>query len=189
MSATNAKQRTKALPIFLYCVAGIVVFLPLVITNSDASGFLYFVVAVPIASIILSILILRRRGRSRLTVIAVLLSYWLISAVIFRHFSQARDASRWLFQAKTYKARVLTLPVPSNGEFRHVEWEGWGFAGGGDTTVYLVVDPSDSLSKPAKDHLSGKFKGISCAVYRVHRLEKHWYTVAFYTGTSWGQCE
>jgi 4a-hydroxytetrahydrobiopterin dehydratase len=99
--------------------------------------------------------------------------------LVFRHFSEVRDASRWLFQAKTYKAGVLAIPPPPNGEFRHVEWEGWGFAGAGDTTVYLVADPSDSLSVPAKDHLSGKFKGISCAVYRVHRLEKHWYTVAF----------
>lgn len=186
MSATNG---TQALRLFLYCVAGIVVFLPLVLTSSDLSGLLYFLVAVPITSIVLGMLTLRRRGRGRLTVIAALLSYWLISALIFRHFSEVRDASRWLFQAKTYKASVSALPVPPNGEFRHVEWEGWGFAGVGDTTVYLVVDPSDSLSKSARDHLSGKFKGILCAVYRVHRLEKHWYTVSFYTDTSWRQCE
>lgn len=63
-----------------------------------------------------------------------------------------------------------------------------GFAGE-DTFVYIVFDPCDSLSAPANDHLSGKFTGISCAVGRVHRLEKHWYTVTFYTDTSWGRCE
>lgn len=133
--------------------------------------------------------VFKRNGSSRLIAIATLLSYWLISGSILRHFSEVRDASRWLFQAKAYKTSVLALPAPPNGDFRHVEWEGWGFAGTGDTTVYLVVDPSDSLSEPAKNHLSGRFAGVSCAVYRIHRLEKHWYTVAFYTDTSWGQCE
>jgi hypothetical protein len=189
MSATNGNQATQARRFFFYCVAGTIAFFPLVVTSSDLSGLLYFLVAVPIASIVLGILVLQRKGRSRLKVIVTLLAYWLISGLIFRHFSEVRDASRWLFQAKTYKASVLAMPVPPNGDFRHVEWEGWGFAGAGDTTVYLVVDPSDSLSEPAKDHLSGKFKGISCSVYRVHRLEKHWYTVAFYTDTAWGQCE
>jgi hypothetical protein len=189
MSATDSRRATQAQRLFLYCVAGIVVFSPLVITSSDLSGLLYFLVAVPAVSIVLGIWTFRRKGRSRLVLIATLLFYWLLSGLIFRNFSVVRDASRWLFQAKTYKASVLALPAPPNGDFRHVEWEGWGFAGAGDTTVYLVVDPSDSLSEPAKNHLSGKFAGVSCAVYRVHRLEKHWYTVAFYTDTSWGQCE
>ena len=186
MSATNG---TQALRLFFCCVAGFVVFLPLLFTSSDISGLLYFLVAVPITSIVLGILTVQKRGRGRLTAIAALLSYWLISALIFMHFSEVRDAGRWLFQAKTYKASVLAQPVPPNGEFRHVEWEGWGFAGSGDTVVYVVVDPSDSLAEPAKNHLRGKFKGISCAAYRFNRLEKHWYTVAFYTDTSWGHCE
>lgn len=188
-SATYGRQATQAQRFLVYCVAGIVVFSPLVITSSDLSGLLYFLIAVPAVSIALGIWIFQRKGRTRLMVIATLLSYWLISGLIFRHFSEVRDASRWLFQAQTYKASVLALPVPPNGDFRHVEWEGWGFAGAGDTTVYLVVDPSDSLSGPAKNHLIGKFTGVSCAAYRIHRLEKHWYTVAFYTDTSWGQCE
>lgn len=186
MSETSGKQPIKARRLCLYCLAGMMVFLPLVITSSDLSGLLYFLVALPTTSIVLGISTLRKRGRGRLMLTAALLSYWLISGMIFRHFSEVRDRSRWLFQARTYKASVLGLPLPLDGEFRHVEWEGWGFAGN-ETTVYLVVDPSDSLSEPAKDHLNGKFKGISCAVYRVHRLEKHWYTVAFYTDTSWGQ--
>ena len=189
MIATFGRQTTQAQRFFLFCVAGIVVFSPLVITNSDLSGLLYFLVAVPVVSIVLGIWVFQRKGPSRMILIATVLSFWLISGLIFRHFSEVRDASRWLFQAKTYKASVLALPVPPNGDFRHVEWEGWGFAGAGDTTVYLVVDPSDSLSEPAKNHLIGKFAGVSCAVYRIDRLEKHWYTVAFYTDTSWGQCE
>ena len=179
MSATYSRQTTQAQRIFLYCFAGVVVFSPLAITSSDLSGLLYFFVAAPAVSIVLGIWVFQRKGRSRLIWVATLLSYWLISGLILKHFSEVRDASRWLFQAKIYKASVLALPVSPNGDFKHVEWEGWGFAGAGDTTVYLVVDPSDSLFEPAKNHLTGKFAGVSCAVYRIHRLEKHWYTVAF----------
>ena len=189
MSATHGRQTTQAQRLFLYCVAGIVVFSPLVITNTDLSGLLYFLVAVPGVSIVLGIRILQRKGWGRPVATATLLSYWLISGLIFRHFSEVRDASRWLFLEKAYKADVLALPVPPNGDFRHVEWEGWGFAGAGNTTVYLVIDPSDSLAEPAENHLTGKFAGVSCPVYRVRRLEKYWYTVAFYTDTSWGECE
>ncbi|WP_158941429.1 hypothetical protein [Granulicella sp. S190] len=125
----------------------------------------------------------------RLITTAALIFYWFISVVIFRHFSEVRDASRWFLHAKAYKARVMALPLSANGEFRHVEWEGWGFAGAGDTVVYLVADPSDSLMTPAETHLIGKFGGIPCPVYRIHHLESHWYTVAFYTDTDWGHCE
>jgi hypothetical protein len=38
------------------------------------------------------------------------------------------------------KRKVLAQPASANGEFRHVEWDGWGWAGQ-DTTVYLVFDP------------------------------------------------
>lgn len=189
MSTKYGRQTTQAQRLFRYCLAAIVVFSPLAITNSDLSGLLYFLVAVPAASIVLGTWVFQREGPFRPIVIAALLSYWLISGLIFRHFSEVRDVSRWLFQAKTYKARVMALPVPPNGDFRHVEWDGWGFAGAGDTTVYLVVDPNDSLAEPYSNHLNGKFDGVSCAVYRIHRLEKHWYTVAFYTDTSWGRCE
>lgn len=189
MSAKNDRQHTHALRPLLYCVGGIAVFLPLVIASSDLSGLVYFLVAVPIASISLIVLAVRRKGRARLTIIAALVLYWLISGMVFRHFSEVRDVSRWLLHAKVYKASVLALPLSSEGEFRHVEWEGWGFAGAGDTVVYLVLDPNDSLSVPAKAHSIGKFDGIPCAVYRIHRLESHWYTVAFYTDTEWGHCE
>ena len=189
MRATYGKQVTQVQRLCLYGVAGIVVFAPLVIASSDLSGLLYFLIAVPAVTIALGISAFRRKGRIRLTLIGTLFFYWLISGFIFRHFSEVRDVSRWVFQAKTYKGSVLAVPVPPNGDFRHVEWEGWGFAGAGDTTVYLILDPSDSLSEPARNHLTGKFDGISCPVYRVRRLEKHWYTVAFYTDTAWGQCE
>ena len=49
-------------------------------------------------------------------------------------------------------------------------------------------DPDDSLATAARSHLSGKFKGIPCEVSEVQRLENNWYTVLFYTDTSWDRC-
>jgi hypothetical protein len=189
MSATYSKQARLAQRLYHYFVAAIVVFTTLVIRSTDLSGLLYFLVVVPAVSIVLGIWAFQRRRLGRLIVLVMLLFYWLISGMIFRHFSEVRDASRWLVQAKLYKATVLALPAPPDGELRHVEWGSRGFAGANDTTVYLVFDWSDSLSVPAKNHASGKFVGISCPVYRIHRLEEHWYTVAFYTDTTWGQCD
>jgi hypothetical protein len=189
MSATYGRHTPKAQRLYHYCVAVIVVLATLVIKSSDLSCLLHFLIVVPAVSIVLGTWAFQRTGRSRLTMIAALLLYWLISGLIFNHFSEVRDASRWLFQAKSYKARVLALPTPPDGGFRHIEWEPRGFVVAPDTSIYLVVDPSGSLSEPAKKHLTGKFIGISCPVYRVHRLEEHWYTITFYSDTAWEQCE
>jgi hypothetical protein len=67
---------------------------------------------------------------------------------------------------------------------RHIEWESTGFAGVANSTLYLVFDPTDSLGAARSP---GKFEGIPCEVLRVHRLERHWYAVLFYTDESWGE--
>jgi hypothetical protein len=86
-----------------------------------------------------------------------------------------------------YKDTVLAQKSRANGEFRHVEWDGWGW-GGQDTTVFLVFDPTDSLSSAASIHQPGKFDGIPCAVPEVNRLESQWYAVRFYTNQDWDRC-
>jgi hypothetical protein len=75
----------------------------------------------------------------------------------------------------------------SPGELKHVEWDGWGFPGAGNTDVYLVFDPSDSLAAAAKKHQPGKFDGIPGRVPRVSCLESRWYAVLFYTDERWGK--
>jgi hypothetical protein len=59
--------------------------------------------------------------------------------------------------SQSYKREVLAQSGGTAGELKHVEWDGWGFSGAGDTTVYLVYDPTDSLSAAAKSHQPGKF--------------------------------
>ncbi len=116
--------------------------------------------------------------------------YATITVVVFclaviAKYSAIRTTGRWLLFSRRYKAEVLAQPA-QHGEFRHVEWDGWGW-GGQDTTVYLVFDPTDSLLAAARNRGSGKFSGIPCEVYGVHRLEKNWYTVQFFTNESWGR--
>lgn len=115
------------------------------------------------------------------TLVAVLviasLAVWLIFPI--------RSAAEWLLFSRHLKSEVLAQTA-TNGELKHIEWGGWGWAGQ-DTTVYLVFDPADSLMAAAKARQSGKFSGLPCEVYRVRRLETHWYTVQFYTGQTWGR--
>jgi len=80
-----------------------------------------------------------------------------------------------------YKAEVLAQRDSATGELKHIEWDGWGFAGAGDTTVYLVFDPTDALSAAAQSHQPGKFGGLPCEVPFVRRLQSRWYAVRFYT--------
>ena len=116
-----------------------------------------------------------------LSCIAVAALWWV---VIGQHNSALGTSARWLVRSHRYKAEVLALPDSTNGELKHVDWDGWGW-GGQDTTVYLVFDPTDSLSQAASTHQPGKYNGIPCEVFRVRWLEHHWYTVQFYTNQDW----
>lgn len=98
---------------------------------------------------------------------------------------RSSDAVRWLARSHNYKSEILAQPT-AVGELKHIEWDGWGWAGQ-DTTVYLVYDPIDSLAAAAKGQKPGKFNGIPCEVFRVRRLENCWYTVQFYTNEFWGR--
>lgn len=104
-------------------------------------------------------------------------------------FPQPRPVqyARWLFESGKYKREVLAQPPGPPQLLKHVEWDGWGW-GGNDTTVYLVFDPNNALAHAASNGSAGKYLGIPCEVYRVRRLENHWYTVQFYTDSDWNHC-
>jgi hypothetical protein len=112
--------------------------------------------------------------------VAVATLWW----VVIGQSSALGTSARWLARSQHYKAEVFALPNSTNGELKHIEWDGWGW-GGQDTTVYLVFDPTDSLSQAASSHQPGKYNGIPCEVFLVRRLESHWYTVQFYTNQDW----
>ncbi len=110
-----------------------------------------------------------------------------ITAVVAWQFYSIRSTTKWFMWSQRYKSEVLAQSGGTAGELKHIEWDGWGFPGAGDTTVYLVYNPTDSLSVAAKSHQPGKFVGIPCEVPRVSRLESQWYAVRFYTDEWWGR--
>jgi hypothetical protein len=178
----------------LLCYAALVAavaFLPFILYDFDFFEFLYILVLVPTASLILALILLalaiREKRLPSLSVLLMLPVFWLVSWALFKNSFELRSMARWTLEANNYKAKVLAQAVSPSGELRHIEWDGWGFAGE-DTVSYLVFDPNDSLSTAARDHSPGKFAGIPCAVSRVRRLESHYYIVLFYTDTDWDHC-
>ena len=119
--------------------------------------------------------------------------FWLILGILaltvltIWNYSAVKTTIRWWLWSGEYKAKVVSQTASSNTDFHHIEWDGWGWAGM-NTVIYLVFDPTDSLSSAAKSQQVGRFKGVPCEVYRVSRLESKWYTVQFYTGEDWESC-
>lgn len=152
---------------------------------------IYFFLIAPVACLIILTLLLAaavdRKGRKCITFFFTLIAFFLASIPIVRKSDDLRSTLRWLLWSSRFKAEVLAGPAPANGELKHIEWEATGFAGVADNTLYLVLDPADSLSAAARNHSPGKYKGIPCEVLRVRRLEDHWYAVRFYTDELWGE--
>jgi hypothetical protein len=157
--------------------------------NFDLGGIAYLFIGVPVISVLAGIIVfiiaLREKRTPSFPVILSFPLYWIVSWLLFANLHALRDHTRWLLESARYKSAVLAQPDPGNGLFRHVEWDGWGWAGM-DTNVYLVFDPSDSLAAAARSHSAGKFRGIPCEVPRVRWLERSWYSVEFYRSSDCG---
>jgi hypothetical protein len=188
----TAEQERSNWWLLLYVALGATaVYIPILMSAGfDLIGFFYVLVALPMLTLILGLVLLVfafRKGRTpKLSVFLAFPVYWAVSWILFLNSESVRFPARWLLGSREYKAQVLAQPDAASGELRHIEWDGWGFAGS-DTAVYLVYDPNDSLV-PAANHAPGRFIGIPCEVPAVRRLESHWYSVVFYTGTSWDHC-
>jgi hypothetical protein len=190
MSSTSGPAWRRA----LYAAAATsVVLVSIGLCESDVSLVLYLFVAVPLllaATIYLLITTRKNYGR-RLPVLSALIVLWAISASLivydFKNPTATRTRARWLLWSQRYKEEVLKQPASRSGDFKHIDWDGWGMFAQ-DTSIYLVFDPTDSLLKPAIERQSGNFKGIPCETQLVTRLEDHWYVVLFYTDETWGQC-
>ena len=155
---------------------------------SDEFDIFELLYALSMPFVIVSLLFLAFTKRSY-PILSMVVVYCVLSwGLLFGRSSETREFARWTFRSKALKVKVVALPKPNPGELRHIEWYGWGFPGAGDTTVYLIHDPSDLLAPGTKSRLPGKFPGIPCNVYRLRRLESHWYAAAFYTDTSWDKC-
>ena len=177
-------------------LAALALFAGISLCQADLSLLLrLFVVAVLfVSSIVLLICVtISKHRRQYLRLLPTLAILWTLSIAFFVlaiwYPIAIRTTVRWLVGSHDYEAKVLAQPASPSGELKHIEWDGWGFPGAGDTTVYLVFDPTDSLSGAARSNLPGRFDGIPCEVPHVSRLDSHWYTVEFYTDERWGNCK
>lgn len=168
-------------------MAVIVVDLSLMLYSAYAE-FLFMFLVLPAICIFcvlwLLVAFLRKRRSHSLQLFGTAFASVALSFVLFLFLGQSviRPALRWLIWSQQFKAELLAQSAPSNSELRHMEWEATGFAGVANVTIYLVFDPNDSLSAAKQ----GKAAGLPCEVAAVLRLEKHWYSVRFYTDEVWG---
>lgn len=177
------------LPLFVAAGAGAVQVSLMV--YSAYGDLLYLLLIAPIVCLICLVLLviagLRKRQRQCLSILGTLLALLAVSGALHINRETLRASLRWRLWSHRFKAEVLAQPAPAKGELRHMEWEATGFAGVANETVYLVFDPTDSLSAAARSHSRGKFGGIPCEVPLVYRLESHWYSVWFYADEEWGR--
>ena len=169
-------------------VGALIAFLSIVIYGFDLGLIVYVFIAAPIIGLILFVVAMRRRGGPGWALWSMLAVYLFVSWGLFENAPWLRWNARWLFYSREYKAIVAAQPAPADGSLRHVVWDGWGWAGIASTSIYLILDPNDSLAAETKKRSQGKFDGIPCAVYRIDRVEKNYYAALFYTETSWDHC-
>ena len=167
-------------------LAPVLVLLPLLISpNTDA---LYLFVVMPGVFLIGICLLIYAAIRKKLPIVLMVATFWAVSVLLFVYNFQIRTFTRWSLWSGRYKNKVLAQPASVNGSLRHIEWDGWGW-GGQDFSVFLVFDPADSLSGPARSHQPGKLNGIPCEFSDVRRMDSQWYIVFFHgyvDQSSWG---
>jgi hypothetical protein len=162
-------------------LAAVLIFVPRLISSS--MEVLYWFLILPgLAFLGICVLIYKD-----LWVAVMVPAFFAVSAVMFLGGYPIRTFTRWLLWSGQYKREVLTQPTPFNGELKHMEWDGSGFAGT-ETTVFLVFDPTNSLAAAAHNNQFGKFKGIPCDVSEVDRMDSHWYLIEIDDG-NWGGCK
>ncbi|MGB6787983.1 MAG: hypothetical protein WBE20_07580 [Candidatus Acidiferrales bacterium] len=175
-----------------FTIVGSAVLFTIAACQADIALFLNVFVVAPfllILSITCLIFLAVSRRRQLLLFVAGLAILWTVAVVLFlynlkRPFA-LHETVKWVTLSPKYKDEVLEQ-LSANGDLKHIEWDGSGFAGA-ENNVYLVFDPSDSLSK-AKKNKTLRFNGRSCDVREVNRLERDWYAVLFYTDQSWDEC-
>ncbi len=181
-----AARRLELRPLLFAVACGLLAFVIAASADRDSSFILFLGFSIFVVPLVL-FAIVGWKVRLNLSRFLALGAYWAFAAVLILHYSAVRDSARWRLYSGTFKSRLLAQPASASKDLPHVEWDGWGFAGAGDTTVYLVFDSRNSLFAAAKGGRSGKYDGLPCEVYRVRRLESQWYTVHFYTDEFWGR--
>jgi hypothetical protein len=123
--------------------------------------------------------IFQKRWISRTSLFAVLF-FLLVSVSMFLSTEHLRPWARWLVASGRYTNLVLQQEPDAQTGLRHIDWDGWGWAGM-DTSVELVYDPTDSLAHEIKYNPKGRFAEIAEKTHFIQRLGRGWYSLTLYT--------
>src|ERR1700761_5010706 len=166
-------RRTWLMP-SIATLAFILVFLPLLLIPGVYDD--YFLIVLPAIFIAGICTLIYAAVRKKLQIALLVFAFWALSVFVDFHNFQLRTFIRWTLFAHQYRNQVLAQPEPLDGSLKHIEWDGWGWAGQ-DFSVFLVFDPTDALDEPARVHQFGKVPRVPCAVSEVRQLDPHWYIV------------
>lgn len=110
--------------------AGACALLCLLFVIGPDADLLYIFLLAPLALLaFLALLIIgavRKSGHQSLSVLTTIVVLISVSLMLLRNEREIRPWLRWHLLAHHFKAKVLAQGIPSNNEFRHVEWDGWG---------------------------------------------------------------
>ncbi len=172
-------------------VAAVLLLFSLFLFTSHPGVWVLFIV-IPclllLALVLLVFLIFRRTRRRAAELLLATVVFVGVTMLGLLYQQTLRPAVRWAFLSQQFKTQVLNQSNDPSGDFKHIEWDGWGGGPVGDWTAYVVFDPTNSLQTEAGHEHPGKIQGIPCDVLSIQRLEPRWYSVTLEMNEWWDQC-
>jgi hypothetical protein len=123
-------------------LVALLLFLPIMVYGNDLVEMFYVFLIAPVLTLIWAGIVLlsaiRKKRSPGLSTFCTFPVFWIFTLALFLNSRELHWTTRWLLHSNDWKNRVVAQPAVE-GELKHVEWDGWGFAGM-DTTAYLVFD-------------------------------------------------
>jgi hypothetical protein len=169
-------------------LAAFVMYLPLLYLRSFDFESIFYLLGLFLATLAIGIGIIARRismkrwPNWRLFPAAAV--FWAVSVSMFWSTESLRPWARWIVASDRYKNLVLQQRPDRGSGLRHIEWDGWGWAGM-DTSVQLVYDPTDSLARELRLNPKGRFAEVAVRTAKAQRLGKNWYSLTLFTSETW----
>jgi hypothetical protein len=172
----------------LSALTAFIMYLPFLYLKSFDLESVLYLLGLLLATFALGIgVVVRRLWKKRSTSWQLLFAvavFWAVSVSMFLSMYSLRPWARWVIASEKYKTLVLQQKPDRGSGLRHMEWDGWGWAGM-DTSVELVYDPTDSLTREIRQNPKGRFADLALKTAKVQRLGQNWYSLTLFTSETW----
>jgi hypothetical protein len=173
---------------FIGALTAFVMYLPFLYFKNFDFESLFYLLCLLLGTVVLAVAIIARRlAIKRWTnwrLFVTVAAFLAVSVSMFLSTEYLRPWARWVIASGKYQNLVLQQKPDRGSGLRHLEWDGWGWAGM-DTSVQLVYDPTDSLGRELKQNPNGRFAEVALKTAKVQRLGKNWYSLTLYTNEPW----